>query len=218
MKLNIGLFTVTLAVLVLPAVADPAPAPPPFAAHLGAQSIDVSGATANGDVLIFGSSITRESFTPKFAHISGVVTASISGDVTFTPPRAIATSSIWVAVDMETGAWALAIPPGSPALAIPIPPNLLKRGGNAKVEQLQLPFEFSDAALIRPGKGAWKVVAVDNGRRDTDGRANGSVSVALESFTELRPDKKPPHELTKNDVLIVIEPQTLEYFIVTGKE
>lgn len=218
MRLNLRLFTLTLAVLVLPAMADPAPAPPPFAAHLGAQSIEVSGATANGDVLVFGSSITRESFTPNFAHLSGVMTASASGGVTFTPPRAIATASIWVAVDLETGAWALATPSGSPALAIPIPANLLKRGGNAKVEQLQLPFEFSDAALVRPGKGAWKVVAVDNGRKDTDGRANGSVSVALESFAELQQDKKPPHELTKNDILIVIEPRTLEYFIVTGKE
>src|SRR5437870_1600351 len=79
--------------------AAPPPTAPSLALTLGIQSVDITGATANGNVFILGWSISRESYSPNYAHTTGIRAASSAGALTYSPVGEIPTVSLWIAVD-----------------------------------------------------------------------------------------------------------------------
>lgn len=199
------------------AAAQSVSASPPLTIRVEGMTLSISGASSGGDVFLFASSIMAVQFSTVYEHPTGFIAAKSDGSASLALHRPLSTWSIWFAVDMETGRTAMFAPPGSPAHEV-IPPGLLDKGPDNKIAKLRLPFELVDVALVRPGDGVWKVVAADGGHGDGDGKVNGSSSVTLEAFDETKAGKKAPKSLKKDDVLLVLDPRSLGYYVVTGKE
>lgn len=193
-------------------------AKPVLAISVAGISVDVSGATSRGNVLIFGSAVTQETLATNHIHASGILAADADGKVHMALPSDVGTACVFFVVDMKSGETAIATPTNSPARELPTPKNFLKQGSNKKSDGLVLPFEVVDVVLIRPDQGAWKAEVADGGQNDEDKQANGSSITTFERLKETEKNKKPPKELQKNDILIVIDPLTLGYMLVRAKE
>lgn len=104
----------------------------------------------------------------------GVVHYALANDV--------ALSSIWAAVDVRTGEYAVAGPPGSR----PLPFQRRGAGRGEAVEAVPGTLDVGrsaiDAMVVRPGAGAWWAAARDGSVADRDGQPNGRLRLDLDAF------------------------------------
>ena len=82
---------------------------------VGADTLRASGVTPGGSVVWFGVGRELHHLTPFVVRRSQVVTDDDrDGTVEWTLDRTIPVESIWVAVDLTTGAWRAGTPEGFP--------------------------------------------------------------------------------------------------------
>ena len=178
------------------------------------DSVVVSGATPAATVYVYG--LARESsngfvsLVPRSAMLTdddknGVVELSVASGV--------ALRSIWMAVDMSTGAYASGAPEGYPATRAPLSDANLKKKFGAEVTQLAFPGMLIDFLVVRPGSGAWRTTAGLRGPADEE---SDGESIAV-STLKLEPDagttERAPEKLKKGDVVFVLNSFRAEYGI-----
>ena len=170
--------------------------------------LTVTGATARGEVVLFGRSGTYESGMPlrkRHLHVlrdddgNGVVTL----DTTEVPRY-----STWAAVDMESGEFALGAPASFPLRVIELPP-LVWRGG---VSHVDIGRDVVDVLFVRPKKGAWLLDLWQGGRRDADGRDDANLRAGLTPLQAIIGKDSPPPTATARDVLILIDIRELDVY------
>jgi hypothetical protein len=67
--------------------------------------------------------------------------------------------------------------------------------------------------VARPTVGVWSLRAWDRSPDDHDGEDNGEVLTSLGDLQPLDPSwPDPPEKFAKDDVLVVILPETLRYY------
>lgn len=115
----------------------------------------------------------------------------------------VANESIWIAVDVSSGAVAVSSP--APELvrrsSEPLAPGQLKKIARA--------HEYLAWFLVRPGSGAWTLTIEDSGLEDDDFADDGKVTLALERMQAIGDSPSAPHELRAGDVLVAVDPDTL---------
>jgi hypothetical protein len=101
------------------------------------------------------------------------------GQVELEVPAGISPLSVWVTVDLATGAVATASPEGfkPPPIVPPDVPGLLAPA--PADTHLQAPARIVRALVVRPGSGAWQTLAGDGTALDTDLEQDGAITLDL---------------------------------------
>jgi len=175
---------------------------------IGTQ-ITARGITPNGEVVLFGRTHRHVGGTPHLGHRASIERdADGDGVVTVTieelPPH-----SVWVAVDQQTGGYAVAAPDGQEPRVFALPAGAWRDGSEA----IDVSSGYLDFLLVRPGKGAWRLDITQGGRNDGDGTIDAVLRARLEVLEHLTGKEKAPARAQKKDVLAIIDPRTLDVFV-----
>lgn len=191
---------------------------------LGEQSLAAEGLTPDGRVVVFTLGKPPGHFMPVTSRLDAMVRADATGAATLELPAPIAARSVWVVVDVESGEVALASPEGFPLRQVQFP----GRGVGLSRRFLLDERRFLDVLVVRPAaavpagrdaaaeSGAWGQSFGDGGEGDGDGELDGKIEAVLERLRPigdspaLRPD-----ELRPGDVVVAVDPVTLEIYART---
>ncbi len=190
---------------------DPPPSIPvePPQLSFAPTTVTISKLTPGGKAAWIG--VSREAEDDGVTvYQRAAVAVDDDGDGTATVDlgREYTPSSIWAAVDLSSGLFALTATNGTPVTGIAYPGGTL---GTTK----RLSFTGVDSLwilLVRQGVGAWSVRVGDGGEADSDGEANGQIGVGLASFEPLGDAPPPPEALASGDLVIAMDPDRLEAF------
>lgn len=188
-----------------------------------AQAVVASGLTPGGQVAWF--SIAREiaEYDATVVPRTDIATVAADGTARFALGRDVPFKSIWVAVDLASGAYIAGSPAGFPLKQVGFRGAGLLHNAN-RADQIDEGRSFVVVFLARPhlavgagpgdASGAW-ILAVGHGSDQDDNRgSDGRVTVSLDRLRPLAKSPAPPAHLAANDVVAVIDPIFMEMVLV----
>lgn len=191
------------------AVLAPSGAMAALHARCDAQAITVDEATPNGTVTVIGAGLAPSNPVARMVHqeivevpLDGAGHAQIAVD-------SIPAASVWLVVDVRTGAYVVATPDGYTPRVREVP------GGALSADALQDPSPSFDMWIVRPGGGAWRRSAARG--RDTDESPAGSsqVKVNVARFGSISQSPASPGRLKPGDVVLRLDYGWMEYWVAT---
>jgi hypothetical protein len=210
-----------IALLSMPGVsplgAQGGPPPDPLITF-SANGITVGEVTSLGRVLLFG--LTRETadYSTRVRRYDEIVTDS-DGDrvVAFELETALPFRSVWVAMDLDSGGYAVAAPAGLQLRVVPWRGRGVVRNPG-HVDSLETTGGLLELLVVRPGKqlAAWALTVGDGGGADVDGAEDGLIAAELSDFRPLLDSGTPPEHLLPTDIVAMVDPRTLEVSVVTA--
>jgi hypothetical protein len=174
------------------------------------EAVIASGVTPGGEVVWF--SVAREislhtaTIVPRQQIVKDTARAGI---VRLELDREIPFQSIWVAIDLTTGALDVAVPQGYPLRRFEIPASNLRHdeSGDDWIESTR---GYVALMLVRPENGAWWSLVGDGGIDDDDGVYDGRLVASLPELREVEgSDFEAPESFAAKDVVIVIDPNAM---------
>lgn len=180
----------------------------------------VEGVTPGGSVVLYG--LTRE-WTGAATRVREVFEQVVDDDgdgiASHTLDHPVPAVSLWTAVDLATGELEVAGPEGFASRELTFPPGAIQNGPSRRLDRLELTGRSQHIVLVRPGAaegaGAWLLRLGDGGDQDEDGANDGRMSFLLSQMTPLAAGPAPPDELADGDVLAILDPETLDFTVVT---
>lgn len=146
---------------------------------------------------------------------SGSRTAGADGVSRFELGRPAAQRSVWVAVDVESGDFAVSAPEGYQVVRRFKPARLeVVDGGGADAIVDGRSYLFG--LVVRPKEGAWTFQGGDGGPQDDDGETDGRVRFALDQLEALPGSPEPPAKARGTDLWFVVDLLTLRISIHKG--
>jgi hypothetical protein len=201
MRLVISL---TVFVLAAPSAISQPGTPHPVILY-SADGVTVSGSTPGGQVILFGLSRTPLGTAAHTARRALVQVSDGTGATTFAFHSPVPRSSIYAAVDYETGAYAISTPDGYPLRLTPFPIAALQKNGGIYT-QLGMERVSLEILCVRAKKGAWRVFLTDCSRNDRDGACDGKLIVDATAFQAILSTKEDLKDFKEHDVVIMIDP------------
>jgi hypothetical protein len=130
------------------------------------------------------------------------------GAVEYDAQAPIPPLSIWAAVDLRSGDFAVASPRPYRPRVLPLPPAFVKNAPADEFDTLIGGHMILNVLWVRPGNGggAWFLHAADGGSNDTDHKANGRAVLSTAAFRGLESSDAPPKKMKKGDVIVVLDP------------
>lgn len=179
----------------------------------GPNEVRVTGAKEGARVVAFGIGLGTFNDAPLLTrHAQALADEDRDGTIAFRP-RSLPESSVWVAVDMETGEYVLATPTG----AVPTPLDLPPAAWHAQRAHLDIRIEYLEVLVVRPGVAAWTLRMGDGGSNDADGRPNGVLTFRLDRMKRLVGENDGPPVVIPRDLIVAIDPHTLQAFVSEAK-
>ncbi len=174
-------------------------------------AVVASGLTPGGDVVWFGVAREIAERTATIVRHQEIATDDDGdGSVTFDLGRDVPFQSIWVAIDLTTGASAIAVPDGYPLREADLPVSEV-RLGVGEADRIEDSRGYLDILVVRPGVGAWSVTVGDGGPADADGAYDGHLAAATADMHDVSSGEPgPPDHLGPNDVVVVVDPNAME--------
>ena len=190
-----------------------------FKIDLISDGLSVSGATAGGEVQVFGLWRQRHVTWSEVGRVFEQVTDSdADGAVTWSLGREIPIASALFAVDLATGAWGVAVPPGFPPRVLPPAAIRLASDGSS----FSVAADAVELLVVRPGQGSWSLRARDGGPVDTAITQDGSIALSLGQLEPRNdePGLTPPQAFRDGDLLFGIGTNSLKIFVevIAGEE
>lgn len=192
-----------------------APQPRP-AISFAPDGVAVQGVTAGGRVVWYGLEGTVEDYSAVIVRHADVVTAAADGTAAFSLGRPSATSALWIAVDLASGAYDVAVPEGFTLRRLPAPPTGLSRGTGADLDHLTDPRAYIEVLVVRPGAGAWTFRGGDGGVDDDDGAPDGLLHLPLDRLAPLAGSPATDGKIGEQDLWFVLDPNRFEISIQKG--
>lgn len=166
------LLSILLATLPRPATAEPVLA-------FEERAVVATGLTPKGEVVWFSVAKQIEGGMAHFVRRDDVLPDTDGdGTVRFELDRTVPLQSIWVAVDLATGAAAVGTPEGYTLRDASAPPGR-GRGAAGRPDWVEEGRELLELLVVRPGQGAWGMTLGDGGANDDDGRGDGRITAVL---------------------------------------
>ncbi len=148
------------------------------------------------------SAVVRRQDHLKDNDNDGVVTIDFDGPV---PLR-----SIWVVVDLATGAVAPATPADYP-LVSGLSGGFARSVAGGTFNRLGANAIRAHVLVVRPGVGAWVATLTDGSTADEDGEGNRTIVAALSGLEPLADGPPPPLELAAGDRVVEIDSDAMTY-------
>jgi hypothetical protein len=142
-------------------------------------------------------------------------TAAADGTARLDLAQPAAPSSFWVAVDVDSGAFAVAGPDGY-RLRKPQRPARPRLGAGAEPDEILDDHPLLVGLVVRPGEGAWAFAVGDGGPSDGDGVNDGHLRFALDRLRPLPGSPAAPSKLNGKDLWFLVDPLTMEIAVHKG--
>jgi hypothetical protein len=178
---------------------------------LSEKLITVRAVSPGGTVAIFGAAREEGAALRLSRWQHAIEDTDRDGAVELSLPTPIPPDSIWFAVDVETGALAVARPPASRFRARDFAPEMLVKGPDAKIDRFVVNKGMVDLLVVRPHVGAWTGYAADGHGSDGDRAQDGRSTVVFTGGRSLHGRVPPPNHLTPRDVIVAVALRTMEY-------
>lgn len=176
-------------------------------------TLQVSGISRGGGAVFFGVAHVPGEYTYRITPVVEVVGDS-DGTAGYRPPFPISGASTWCVVDRRTGAWTAASPWGAVRDAGSGRASRPSRGGEGTLSMLEHRIEWLELLLVRPGGDVWRLAAGKGGFADDDKTGGPTYRSAVDRFQPVTSGARPIHQLTPADLILGINPRTLEFFAV----
>lgn len=175
------------------------------------EAVRVSGLTAGGKVVWFGVAREISARTATIVRRDEIAAdEDKDGAVRFELDRPVPFQSIWVAVDLTTGAAGVAVPEGHPLRRIELPGRTAGHG-SGKPDWVEDDRGVVEILLVRPGEGAWGATVGDGGEADDDGAYDGRLMASLARLRRMEGTaSEAPERFRPRDVLVIIDPNRME--------
>jgi hypothetical protein len=181
----------------------------------GAQSVTVSQVPVGGRVVLFSVSREPAEFHSVMVRRNEILTDTDSdGSVQSNLGTAVAVKSIWVAVDLSGGDFVVGKPTDSPFAPV-VPDAAVANRAAAGTATWYEPRSLIEVLLVRAGAGGgvYGLTAGEGALGDSDGVSDGVISAALAAMTVLEGASPPPASLLANDVVALVDPKRMEFFV-----
>jgi hypothetical protein len=173
------------------------------------NAILATGNTSGGNVVLFGVTRQPAGFAAVTIKRGLIAAADGGGTATFTFTEPVSRVSIFAAVDIQTGAYTIATPPGYPLRLTTFPIKALRKSG-AVFQQADLNRIDLEVLCVRPKKGAWQLFLTDGSGSDTDGATDGKLTLDAASFELIGSAKDSLKDFKEHDVIIIIDPMAMD--------
>lgn len=203
--------------LVSPAVLQAANAAPPAIA-VGETSVVVTDLAPGATIALFGGAREANGGMQLLRWRVPLEDADRDGAVELKLNRIIPRDSVWIAVDTDTGATAVAVPARSRFRQITFPEVVLPKGPDAKIERYVTGRRMVDLLVVRPHVGAWMAAAADGHDSDGDGRHDGRTTIVFADIRNLAGHAPAPRHLTSRDVVVAVDVRRMEYYLTEVAE
>ncbi len=180
--------------------------------------IYLEDATPGGEVVWFSIASESSDYASTTVPRFSVSSADALGSANFELPDGVPPHSIWAAVDLTTGAYALAAPGDYPLRLAAFPSDALKVGKNDQVDQLAIQRSDLHILVTRSRVGAWVGRFSEGAPDDTDGAADGVLTAELVGFRALGESPVAPDAYADGDLVIAIDPINMEVMILRVQE
>ena len=188
----------------------------PVRLTFGDQTVTASGLTPGKPVVWLGVEHRVDAgFSTDLTQHYQTGTAAADGTARLDLSQPPSPRSYWVAVDLGSGAYALAMPANG-RIARPARPSALDTGQGARSDGLVDTRQYLMGLLVRPGVGAWSFAGADGGPRDEDGRSDGHLRFALDKLNPLPGSPAAPARIDKSDLWLVVDPLAMEITVLQG--
>jgi len=121
--------------------------------------------------------------------------------------------SMWVAVDLASGDFATASPPGFRLLNVSWHGHGIEHRNDGR-DQVEDARPFAEVLVVRPGLGAWTLRLGDGSPADADGKPNGRIAAALDGMEPLAGSPAPPSTFVAGDTVLLLDPNAMEMTVV----
>lgn len=184
---------------------------------MSGDSFRVEKANPMSEIILVGHEISSSGYSPVYRRVYREATTDAAGVASIDLGRPVADVSFWLAFDVSTGAYGALTARGQKLRDGELPSNRLKKDSGGKLKRLELPLDYVYILVVRPGTGAWELVAGDGAEGDTDGNLNGVISI---DSPKMRSRKKAPamDAYEDGDVLVVFVPRQNGFLITEVKK
>jgi hypothetical protein len=211
---NSGTWKAVAAAFCLATLAFPAAA---MTLTVDAEGVTVGDLTAGARVILFGVGREPRRYQSAVRRWTEVLADSDrDGSVRFS--SAVTSKSIWIAVDLETGESVADTGPGYPRREVTAGFGL-KRNNAGQLSKLENARGIAELLIVRPGRGAWRLSAAKNESVD-DARDNPAL-LRLDASAFRAVEGVPSDDLRhlrRGDVLAMIDPRVMEFYVVPVSE
>lgn len=193
----------------LAAAAQPLPratAASDLALTITAQSVVASGVTPGSKVVLFAVGLVPGGYDSAVVRWrTTVVDHDRDGSISFEPERGVPWKSIWTAVDLTSGKYAIGAPPEFPVRSAPLLPNAFRKTDASTVNTFLHAHTFVDLLYVTPAGGAWAIRANDGGAEDGDSASDGTTTILLEKLQPIDTGDERPKAFMPGGLLFAID-------------
>lgn len=170
------------------------------------RSIRVEGASQRGEVVWFSVASESSDYASTTVPRSGSTFVDPTGAATFELQGPVPPHSIWAAVDLATGAFALGAPAGYPLRQSALEPGAIHANPSGRISWLRADRSDLHLLLVRPGVGSWTGRFSEGSPDDADKESDGILNAGLDQLRAIGESGPVPDEFKVRDVLIAIDP------------
>ncbi|HWW61537.1 MAG TPA: hypothetical protein VN181_09230 [Thermoanaerobaculia bacterium] len=185
--------------------------------RIEADGVTVQDATPGAKVILFG--VAREphlyySVIRRWTEV--LADDDRDGVVRFA--ASVSNKSIFVVVDLDTGAYVAETGPDYPRREI-LPGEAFKRNNAGQISKFENARGRAELLVVRRGKGAWRVSAAKNSSLDENKDTPSALKIDASEFLSVSglASGKLEH-LKRDDVVAMIDPNRMEFYLVTVGE
>lgn len=213
---HLNLRTVVVCADFLFLLATPMLAVPPAktgpALRFQAATLIASGLTPGRSAVVFGVVQEPHRYWWTLRRFAEVVAVGSDGTVQYESPAAVLDRSFWAAVDINTGAVAVGVPPGAQLRSANVRPQSFRtNAATGAIDAFISSHEAVEILCVRPGVGAWALSNGDGGENDRDGIVNGSTMTYAGAMKPLGDSPPAPASLAPHDIIIAVDPESMTF-------
>ena len=182
-----------------------------------ANAVIVTGALPGQPVYLLGIARVPLGYATRVQYYEArLQDASAAGQVTYPYDPKLSWRSVWLAVDLTSGAYKVASPPSYPiAKSIPLGDKHLKKAFGSEVEQLAFEGALVDFLVVRPSKnsdgGVWSNVVGLHGPID-ESHDRHLVTISVGNLKKNKDTADPaPKKLKNGDIVFVLNSFAARY-------
>jgi hypothetical protein len=154
-------------------------------------------------VVFLGAARIAEGYARHMATGADRVSADADGTVDIRRGARVPMHSLWIAVDLASGASTVASPDPRGAA------HVREKLSLGQVRQLTRDGDYVMFLLVRPRVGAWTQTVEDSGFYDGDGTPDLKVKLDVERMQPLGRSPSAPRQLERTDIVFAVDPMNL---------
>ena len=170
------------------------------------RAVTAGEASANGQVVFYAVTSPPDRHFRKLVSVAKVESADAGGTARLALDADLPLKSVWVAVDLATGAFAVATPEEFGDRNIPFTSASLVRSTDGKLDRLFAEQQQARVLFLRPGLGAWSQELTDASPLDADGAADNALLATLSRGKTLTGPADVPPLVAERDVIVLLDP------------